>query len=124
MNDNASYFSSSHDDPLSGGLIKFKDYGNELMRRRTEQIEQVKKITTDVALLSNDIKLDTFAQGEKMNEIEGNIMKMHSNVTKAEKETFETEILTRKNKKGLYILVGIMLSLIILIIYFISKMIK
>jgi t-SNARE complex subunit (syntaxin) len=124
MNDNASYFSSSHDDPLSGGLIKFKDYGNELMRRRTEQIEQVKKITTDVALLSNDIKLDTFAQGEKMNEIEGNIMKMHSNVTKAEKETFDTEILTRKNKKGLYILVGIMLSLIILIIYFISKMIK
>jgi t-SNARE complex subunit (syntaxin) len=124
MNDNASYFSSSHDDPLSGGLIKFKDYGNELMRRRTEQIEQVNKITTDVALLSNDIKLDTFAQGEKMNEIEGNIMKMHSNVTKAEKETFETEILTRKNKKGLYILVGIMLSLIILIIYFISKMIK
>ena len=124
MSDNASYFSSSHDDPLSGGLIKFKDYGNELMRRRTEQIEQVKKITTDVALLSNDIKLDTFAQGEKMNEIEGNIMKMHSNVTKAEKETFDTEILTRKNKKGLYILVGIMLSLIILIIYFISKMIK
>ena len=118
MSDNASYFSSSHDDPLSGGLIKFKDYGNELMRRRTEQIEQVKKITTDVALLSNDIKLDTFAQGEKMNEIEGNIMKMHSNVMKAEKETFDTEILTRKNKKGLYILVGIMLSLIIVILLY------
>ena len=124
MGDNSSYFSSSHDDPLSGGLIKFKDYGNELMRRRTEQIEQVKKITNDVALLSHDIKLDTFAQGEKMNEIEGNIMKMHSNVRKAEKETMDSEILTRKNKKGLYILVGIMLSLIILIIYFISKMIK
>ena len=124
MGDNSSYFSSAHDDPLSGGLIKFKDYGSELMRRRTEQIEQVKKITNDVALLSNDIKLDTFAQGEKMNEIEGNIMKMHSNVTKAEKETFDTEILTRKSKKGLYVLGGVMLSLIVLIVYFISKMIK
>jgi t-SNARE complex subunit (syntaxin) len=109
---------------LSGGLIKFKDYVNELMKRRTEEIEQVKRITTEVASLSNDIKFETFNQGEKMNEIEGNIVKMSTNVKKAEKETQETEILTRKNKKGLYFLICVLLSLIFIIVYIISKMIK
>jgi t-SNARE complex subunit (syntaxin) len=109
---------------LSGGLIKFKDYGNELMKRRTEEIEQVKRITTEVASLSNDIKFETFNQGEKMNEIEGNIVKMSINVKKAEKETQDTEILTRKNQKGLYFLICVLLFLIFIIVYIISKMIK
>ena len=94
------------------------------MKRRTEEIEQVKRITTEVASLSNDIKFETFNQGEKMNEIEGNIVKMSTNVKKAEKETQETEILTRKNKKGLYFLICVLLFLIFIIVYIISKMIK
>lgn len=118
------YQSSIQEDPLSGNLIQFKDCESELMQRRTEQMEQVKRITTEVASLSNDIKLETFAQGEKVNKIEGNLEKMTTNVKQAEKEAQETEILTRKNKKGLYFLGSIFLFLIFIIVYFISKMIK
>lgn len=120
---NSSYV-SIQDDPLSGGLVQFKDYGSELMKRRTEQMEQVKQITTEVASLSKDIKMETFAQGEIVNEIEGNLVKVKGNVKKAEKEAFETEILTRKSKKSLYMLGGIILVLLFMIIYFIWKITK
>ena len=116
---------NSVDDPLSGQIV-MKEYGHneEYMRRRTEDLMQVKEISAKVASLSTDIKMETFAQGEKLNEIEGNIITVKDNTIKAEKEARETEILTRSNKKKLFCLAGMLVGLLIILFFIFRSLIK
>ena len=115
--------SFSSDDPLSS-KIKFKDYGNEYLQRRQKELEEVKLVSAQVASISSSIKMETFKQGEQMNEIESSIMSMNANVHKAEKEAKETEIITRGNKTKLLYLAIFLVILVIITIYAFCKMFK
>ena len=105
--------------------IQIKVYQNsEAMLKRTEQLEDIKNISSTVAQLSDDIKMEVNKQGEIINNIEDNIGKVHENTSKGLKEIKETEIITKKSKKNLYFLCIIIIFLIVLIIYYLNKLFK
>jgi t-SNARE complex subunit (syntaxin) len=103
--------------------IQIKVYQNsEAMLKRTEQLENIKNISSTVAQLSDDIKTEVYNQGDILNNIEENVEKVEENTTKGLKEIKETEIITKKSKKNLYFLSLIILFLIGLIIYYLTKL--
>ena len=103
--------------------IQIKVYQNsEAMLKRTEQLENIRNISNTVAQLSDDIKTEVYNQGDILNNIEENVEKVNENTKKGAKEIKETEIITNKSKKNLYLLCLLILFLIGLIIYFLTKL--
>ena len=104
--------------------MKIKVYqNNEAMLKRTEQLEDLRNISSTVSQLSDDIKMEVNKQGEILNNIEENVEKVNENTKKGMKEIKETEIITKKSKKNLYFLCIIIIFLIVLIIYYLNKLI-
>ena len=104
--------------------IKMTQYSNneKYMSQRTETLEQVKKISSQVAMLSSDMKMEVDNQSSMVNSIENNTGIAEQNTKKAYKEALETEIITRRSKRKLYILYIIIFILIILSVYFLIKL--
>ncbi len=104
--------------------MKIKVYqNNEAMLKRTEQLEDLRNISSTVSQLSDDIKMEVNKQGEILNNIEENVEKVNENTKKGMKEIKETEIITKKSKKNIYFLCIIIIFLIVLIIYYLNKLI-
>lgn len=113
--------SSDNGSSINGDKIQIHDYKDTYLEQRQIEIENVKKVSAKVAEISNSIKENVFAQGEMMNDIENNVVDVNENTKKADKEIKEVEQITKKQNKRICILLLIMLFLVTVIGYLITK---
>ena len=93
----------------------------ELLRKRTDELLNIKNISAQVAEISTAMGIEINEQGKKMETIEKYIDKSEDNTKKAYKEALETEIIVNKSKKRLYCLALFIIILISIIVYLIMK---
>lgn len=96
----------------------------EILKKRTQDLLEVKNVSAQVAQMSTDMSLKINEQGKKLDSIESNIDTTEQNTNKAYKEALETEIIVRKSKTRLYILGICIIVLIALIIFIVTKIFK
>ena len=103
--------------------LKIIDYSNneEMLRRRTNELLDIKNISAQVAEMTTSMGIEINEQGKKLDSIESNIDRTEENTKKAYKEALETEVIVNKSKKKLYCLAFLIILLICLIIYIITK---
>ena len=103
--------------------IKIKEFSNndEMLQRRTNDLIEIKNISAQVAEMSTTIGLEINEQGKKLDTIENNVDETEENTKKAYKEALETEIIMNKSKKKLYCLALMIIFLLVLIVYIITK---
>lgn len=123
---NVNHNYSGIDEDLLENKIVIKEFGenNEFIQQRIKDLETVKIISSQVADISSSIKIETFNQREKLNEVESNVVKSNINLEKANKEVIDTEIITRKSGKKTIILGIIILVIFGIIGYGIWKLLK
>ena len=103
--------------------LKIIDLTNneEMLKKRTNELLDIKNISAQVAEISTSMGIEINEQGKKLDSIESNIERTEENSKKAYKEALETEIIVNKSKKKLYCLAILIILLISLIVYLISK---
>lgn len=125
---NGSRISQSSDNgsmsSINADKVQIHDYKDTYLEQRQIEIENVKKVSAKVAEISNSIKENVFAQGEMLNDIENNVVDVNENTKKADKEIKEVEQITKKQNKRICILILIMLFLVSVIGYLITKYLK
>ena len=103
--------------------LKIKEFSNneEMLRKRTDDLIEIKSISAQVAEMSTKMGIEINEQGKKLDSIENNIDETEENTKKAYKEALETEIIMNKSKKKLYCLALMIIFLLVLIVYIITK---
>ena len=103
--------------------LKIIDLSNneEKLRKRTNELLDIKNLSAQVAEMSTSMGIEINEQGKKLDTIESNIERTEENTKKAYKEALETEVIVNKSKKKLYCLAFFIILLISLIIYIIAK---
>ena len=103
--------------------LKIIEYLNndEALKRRTNELIDIKNISAQVAEMSTSLGIEINEQGKKLDTIESNVERTEENTKKAYKEALETEIIVNKSKKKLYCLAFLILLLIFVIIYIVYK---
>ena len=103
--------------------LKIIDYTNneEMLQRRTNELIDIKNISAQVAEMSTSLGIEINEQGKKLDTIESNVERTEENTKKAYKEALETEIIVNKSKKKLYCLAFLIILLICLVIYIVTK---
>ena len=103
--------------------LKIIDLTNneEMLKKRTNELLDIKNISAQVAEISTSMGIEINEQGKKLDSIESNIERTEENTKKAYKEALETEIIVNKSKKKLYCLAILIILLISLIVYLINK---
>ena len=106
--------------------FKVKEYysNGEILKKRTEELINVKIISSQVASITNDIKMEINEQGIMLNDIEENIRNVDENTNKGLNEIKQIEEVNRKSKKYLYFMCIIIIVLLFLIIYLGYKILK
>ena len=109
----------------SQGLKMIEISNNEeLLQKRTNELLEIKNISSQVAEISTSMGIEINEQGKKLDTIESNIDRTEENAKKAYKEALETEVIVNKSKKKLYCLAILIILLIFLIIYLVSKIFR
>ena len=110
------------EDEKSQGLKVIEYLNNdEALQRRTNELIDIKNISAQVAEMSTSLGIEINEQGKKLDTIESNVERTEENTKKAYKEALETEIIVNKSKKKLYCLAFLIILLICLIIYIVTK---
>ena len=104
-----------------GLVMKEISNSEEMLQKRTEELLEIKNISAQVAEMSTSMGIVINEQGKKLDSIESNVERTEENTKKAYKEALETEIIVNKSKKKLYCLAFLIILLISLIIYLITK---
>ena len=104
--------------------LKITELSNndEMLQKRTNDLIEIKSISAQVAEMSNKMSIEINEQGKKLDSIENNIDDTEENTKKAYKEALETEIIMNKSKKKLYCLALMIILLISLIVYIITRL--
>ena len=104
--------------------LKITELSNndEMLQKRTNDLIEIKSISAQVAEMSNKMSIEINEQGKKLDSIENNVDDTEENTKKAYKEALETEIIMNKSKKKLYCLALMIILLISLIIYIITRL--
>ena len=92
-----------------------------MLQRRTNELIDIKNISAQVAEMSTSLGIEINEQGKKLDTIESNVERTEENTKKAYKEALETEIIVNKSKKKLYCLAFLIILLICLVIYIVTK---
>ena len=103
--------------------LKIIDYtdNEEVLRKRTNELLDIKNISAQVAEMSTSMGIEINMQGKKLDSIESNVERTEENTKKAYKEALETEVIVNKSKKKLYCLAFLIIVLIGFIIFIITK---
>ena len=103
--------------------LKITELSNndEMLQKRTNDLIEIKSISAQVAEMSNKMSIEINEQGKKLDSIENNVDDTEENTKKAYKEALETEIIMNKSKKKLYCLALMIILLISLIVYIITR---
>ena len=104
-----------------GLVMKEISNSEEMLQKRTEELLEIKNISAQVAEMSTSMGIVINEQGKKLDSIESNVERTEENTKKAYKEALETQIIVNKSKKKLYCLAFLIILLISLIIYLITK---
>ena len=104
--------------------LKITELSNndEMLQKRTNDLIEIKSISAQVAEMSNKMSIEINEQGKKLDSIENNVDETEENTKKAYKEALETEIIMNKSKKKLYCLALMIILLISLIVYIITRL--
>ena len=104
--------------------LKITELSNndEMLQKRTNDLIEIKSISAQVAEMSNKMSIEINEQGKKLDSIENNVDDTEENTKKAYKEALETEIIVNKSKKKLYCLALMIILLISLIVYIITRL--
>ena len=104
--------------------LKITELSNndEMLQKRTNDLIEIKSISAQVAEMSNKMSIEINEQGKKLDSIENNVDDTGENTKKAYKEALETEIIMNKSKKKLYCLALMIILLISLIVYIITRL--
>ena len=104
--------------------LKITELSNndEMLQKRTNDLIEIKSISAQVAEMSNKMSIEINEQGKKLDSIENNVDDTEENTKKAYKEALETEIIIKKRKKKLYCLALMIILLISLIVYIITRL--
>ena len=104
--------------------LKITELSNndEMSQKRTNDLIEIKSISAQVAEMSNKMSIEINEQGKKLDSIENNVDDTEENTKKAYKEALETEIIMNKSKKKLYCLALMIILLISLIVYIITRL--
>ena len=104
--------------------LKIKEFSNneEMLRKRTDDLIEIKSISAQVAEMSTKMGIEINEQGKKLDSIENNIDETEENTKKAYKEALETEIIMNKSKKKLYCLAALLILLIGFIVFIFSRL--
>ena len=100
--------------------MKFES-NDEVLKKRTEELEKVKQISSQVASITDKMKMKIDEQGIMLNDIEGNIQNVEDNAEKGLKEIKKTEFKSKKKKKRLYKLWIVILILLLIIVFYCYK---
>jgi len=103
-----------------GELIDNKEY----LRKRQEELEDIKKVSLQVKDLTGHMKSEVEKQGNDLKSIEDNVVETNKNVHKAELEISEAEKSTRSSNKRiiwLIILLGLLVIFIIVTIILLTS---
>ena len=103
--------------------LKIMELSNndEMLQKRTNDLIEIKSISAQVAEMSNKMSIEINEQGKKLDSIENNVDDTEENTKKAYKEALDTEIIMNKSKKKLYCLALMIIFLLVLIVYIITK---
>ena len=93
-----------------------------MLKKRTNELLDIKNISAQVAEISTSMGIEINEQGKKLDSIESNIERTEENTKKAYKEALETEIIVNKSKKKLYCLAILIILLISLVVFIITKL--
>ena len=104
--------------------LKITELSNndEMLQKRTNDLIEIKSISAQVAEMSNKMSIEINEQGKKLDSIENNVDDTEENTKKAYKEALETEIIMNKCKKKLYCLALMIILLLSLIVYIITRL--
>ena len=104
--------------------LKITELSNndEMLQKRTNDLIEIKSISAQVAEMSNKMSIEINEQGKKLDSIENNVDDTEENTKKAYNEALETEIIMNKSKKKLYCLALMIILLISLIVYIITRL--
>ena len=94
----------------------------EMLQKRTNDLIEIKNISAQVAEMSTKMGLEINDQGKMVDMIENNVDETEENTKKAYKEALETEIIVNKSKKKLYCLAILIILLISLVVFIITKL--
>jgi len=103
--------------------LKIMELSNndEMLQKRTNDLIEIKSISAQVAEMSSKMSIEINEQGKKLDSIENNVDDTEENTKKAYKEALDTEIIMNKSKKKLYCLALMIIFLLVLIVYIITK---
>ena len=103
--------------------LKITELSNndEMLQKRTNDLIEIKSISAQVAEMSSKMSIEINEQGKKLDSIENNVDDTEENTKKAYKEALDTEIIMNKSKKKLYCLALMIIFLLVLIVYIITK---
>ena len=93
-----------------------------MLQKRTNEILEIKHISSQVAEMSTNIGIEINNQGKMIDTIENNVDETEENTKKAYKEALETEIIMNKSKKKLYCLAIMIFLLLGLIVFIFTRL--
>jgi t-SNARE complex subunit (syntaxin) len=105
------------------GILQITEYSNAL-KEREEALKQAKIISGQIADLSNDMRYEVIKQGEKLDEIDDNMLAVDENVEKGLNELKQIEVITRASKKRLYCLITLLFIVLGVILYYVIQFIR
>ena len=94
----------------------------EMLEKRTNDLLEIKNISSQVAEMSSNIGIEINNQGKMIDTIENNVDETEENTKKAYKEALETEIIMNKSKKKLYCLAIMIFLLLGLIVFIFTRL--
>ena len=94
----------------------------EMLEKRTNDLLEIKNISSQVAEMSTNIGIEINNQGKMIDTIENNVDETEENTKKAYKEALETEIIMNKSKKKLYCLAIMIFLLLGLIVFIFTRL--
>lgn len=77
---------------------------NEYLKKRQEELEDIKKISSQVKDLTVYMQREVLDQGEQLKSLESNVVESNLNVKKAELEIADAEKTTRKSRNKICLL--------------------
>ena len=104
--------------------LKIMELSNndEMLQKRTNDLIEIKSISAQVAEMSSKMSIEINEQGKKLDSIENNVDDTEENTKQAYKEALDTDIIMNKSKKKLYCLALMIILLISLIVYIITRL--
>ena len=94
----------------------------EMLEKRTNDLLEIKNISSQVAEMSTNIGIEINNQGKMIDTLENHVDETEENTKKAYKEALETEIIMNKSKKKLYCLAIMIFLLLGLIVFIFTRL--